>query len=92
MINSNILAVVESALTDTASESWQKPVIMFVCNLLALLVLSRRIWHPHVGPKMPLPFPSLFNNVSVPAFLACMSAGHLLGAFAILSLSIDKVI
>jgi photosystem I subunit 10 len=41
---------------------------------------------------MPLPFPSLFNNVSVPAFLACMSAGHLLGAFAILTLGVDKYI
>jgi photosystem I subunit X len=92
MIDSNILAVVQSAMTDTASGTWQKPAIMFVCNLLALLVLSRRIWHPHVGPKMPLPFPSLFNNISVPAFLACMSAGHLLGTFAILSLGIDKVI
>jgi photosystem I subunit X len=92
MINSNLLAVVESAITDTASGTWQKPLVMFVCNILALVVLSRAIWHPHVGPKMPLPFASLFNNLSVPAFLACMSAGHLLGAFAILSLSIDKVI
>ncbi len=90
MINSNLLAVIESNLADTASENWQKPLVMFVCNILALLVLSRRIWHPHVGPKTPLPFPSLFNNVSVPAFLACMSAGHLLGTFMILTLKIDK--
>lgn len=92
MLHPNLLAVVESAITDTASGTWQKPLVMFVCNVLALLVLSRLIWHPHVGPKMPLPLPSLFNNLSVPAFLACMSAGHLLGAFMILSLSIDKVI
>ncbi|MEG5000762.1 Photosystem I reaction center subunit PsaK [Microcoleus sp. B4-D4] len=84
--------LVESALTDTASGNWQKPVVMFVCNLLALLVLSRIIWHPRVGQKMPLPFPSLFNNVSVPAFLACMSAGHLLGVFTILTLSMNKAI
>ena len=90
MINSNLLAVVESAVTDTASGNWQKPIVMFVCNILALLVLSRRIWYPHVGQKMPLPFPSLFNNVSVPAFLACMSAGHLLGTLMILTLNIDK--
>lgn len=92
MINSNLLALVESGLTDTASGTWQKPLVMFVCNILALLVLSRLIWNPHVGPKMPLPLASLFNNLSVPAFLACMSAGHLLGTFMILSLSIDKVI
>jgi hypothetical protein len=42
MINSNLLAVVESTLTDTASGNWQKPLVMFVCNLLALLVISRR--------------------------------------------------
>jgi len=77
MINSNLLAVVESTLTDTASGNWQKPLVMFVCNLLALLVISRRIWYPHV---------------SVPAFLACMSAGHLLGVFAILTLHLDKYV
>ena len=55
MINSNLLAVVESALTDTASGNWQKPIVMFVCNILALLVLSRRIWYPHVGPKRLCP-------------------------------------
>ncbi|MEG4866008.1 MULTISPECIES: photosystem I reaction center subunit PsaK [Microcoleaceae] len=92
MIDSNLLAVVESALTDTASGNWQKPIVMFVCNILALLVLSRVIWHPHVGPKMPLPFPSLFNNVSVPAFLASMSAGHILGVLMILTMGIDKYI
>lgn len=92
MINSNLLAVVESTLTDTASGNWQKPLVMFVSNILALLVLSRLIWHPHVGPKMPLPLASLFNNLSVPAFLACMSAGHVLGTFMILSLSMDKFI
>lgn len=92
MINSNLLAVVESTVSDAASGNWQKPLVMFVCNMLALLVLSRRIWYPHVGPKMPLPFPSLFNNVSVSAFLACMSAGHLLGAFTILTMGVSKYI
>lgn len=92
MINSNLLAVVGSAMADTASGNWQKPIVMFVCNILALLVLSRVIWHPHVGPKMPLPFPSLFNNVSVPAFLASMSAGHILGVLMILTMGIDKYI
>ncbi|MEG3863182.1 photosystem I reaction center subunit PsaK [Microcoleus sp. herbarium12] len=92
MIDSNLLAVVESAVTDAALGNWQKPLVMFVCNILALLVLSRRIWYPHVGPKMPLPFPALFNNVSVPAFLACMSAGHLLGVLAILTLGVDNYI
>jgi len=41
---------------------------------------------------MPLPFPALFNNVSIPAFLASMSAGHILGALAILVLTTGKAI
>lgn len=92
MLSSNLLAVVESAVADTASGNWQKPLVMFISNILALVVLSRVIWHPHVGPKMPLPFASLFNNLSVPAFLACMSAGHLLGTFLILTLNVDRYI
>ncbi|MDB9512211.1 Photosystem I reaction center subunit PsaK [Kamptonema animale CS-326] len=92
MINSNLLAVIESAVSDSALGNWQKPLVMFICNLLALFVLSRVIWHPHVGPKMPLPFPELFNNISVPAFLASMSAGHLLGVLVIMGLNNSQVI
>ncbi|HLO50221.1 MAG TPA: Photosystem I reaction center subunit PsaK [Kamptonema sp.] len=92
MINSNLLALLETIGLDSASGNWQKPLVMFICNLLALLVLSRVIWHPHVGPKMPLPFAGLFNNVSVPAFLASMSAGHILGVLVILALNNSQVI
>lgn len=92
MIDTTFLAVITSTISDTAGAPWSKFLVMTICNLVALFVLSRAIWHPHVGPKMPLPFPSLFNNISVPAFFAAMSAGHILGAIALLSLSIDKVI
>jgi len=37
---------------------------------------------------MPLPFPEVFNNPSVGAFLASMSAGHIFGIGAVLSLNI----
>ncbi|MFN6558264.1 MAG: hypothetical protein RMY28_000455 [Nostoc sp. ChiSLP01] len=37
--------------------------------LLCILIIPRTIRYPRVGPKMPLPFPSLFNNSSVPTFL-----------------------
>ncbi|MCT7951298.1 Photosystem I reaction center subunit PsaK [Ancylothrix sp. C2] len=87
MLNSMLLAVMQSTYTSTNANGTTEFIVMGVCNLLALFVLSRVIWHPHVGPKMPLPFPSLFNNVSVPAFLAAMSAGHILGALTILTLS-----
>lgn len=91
-MNSMLLATINSIVTDPAGPGWEKILVMSICNLLALFVLSRVIWHPHVGPKMPLPFSSLFNNVSVAAFLASMSAGHILGALAILVLTNAKVI
>jgi photosystem I subunit 10 len=37
---------------------------------------------------MPLPFPAVFNNPSVGSFLASMSAGHILGIGAALSLNV----
>jgi photosystem I subunit X len=60
--------------------NWQgTPLIIGAC-LLVLLIGSRTIKYPQTGPKMPLPFSkSLFNNISVAAFLACMSFGHVLG-------------
>ncbi|MGE5659977.1 MAG: photosystem I reaction center subunit PsaK [Actinomycetota bacterium] len=91
-MNLTLLATIQSTITDTAGEGWQKFLVMTICNILALLVLSRVIWHPHVGPKMPLPFPSLFNNVSVGAFLASISAGHILGVLVILILTNAKVL
>lgn len=61
--------------------------IMIASCLLVLLIASRTIRFPHVGPKMPLPFPSLFNNISVAGFLASMSFGHIVGVLAILGFS-----
>lgn len=92
MLNSMLLAAMQSTYTATNANGTSEFIVMTVCNLLALFVLSRVIWHPHVGPKMPLPFSSLFNNLSVPAFLAAMSAGHILGALAILTLSTSGAI
>jgi photosystem I subunit X len=87
MINSMLLAAMQSTYTATNANGTTEFIIMGVCNVLALFILSRVIWYPRVGPKMPLPFSSLFNNLSVPAFLAAMSAGHILGAITILTLS-----
>lgn len=66
---------------------FQEAPIMIGACLLVLLIASRTIEQPHVGPKMPLPFPSLFNNPSVGTFLGSMSFGHLLGALAIFGLA-----
>ena len=83
----DLLAVLQSTITDTAAPGTSKLIVMGICNILALLVLPRVIKYPKVGPKMVLPFPSAFNNPSVGAFLASTSAGHLLGTAAILALS-----
>ena len=60
--------------------------------LLCLMIIPRTIRYPHEGAKMPLPFASLFNNPSVGSFLASMSAGHILGIGAVLSLNILGVL
>ncbi|MBW4557191.1 MAG: photosystem I reaction center subunit PsaK [Trichormus sp. ATA11-4-KO1] len=62
------------------------PIIIGSC-LLCLLIIPRTIRYPHVGNKMPLPFPALFNSPSVGSFLAAMSAGHLIGIGAVLGLT-----
>jgi photosystem I subunit 10 len=85
-LTSSILLALQATVPNTPSVSPQGIGIMIAANLFCLLVLSRLIWYPHVGAKMPLPFPSLFNNPSVGTFLACMSAGHLLGVGMILGL------
>ena len=86
MIDSIILAV-QPTVPDTVTWNWQgTPIIIGSC-LLVLLLAGRTIQYPHVGAKMPLPFPSLFNNPSVGTFLASMSFGHLIGIGAVLGLT-----
>ncbi|HLO87443.1 MAG TPA: photosystem I reaction center subunit PsaK [Nostocaceae cyanobacterium] len=62
------------------------PIIIGFC-LLTLLIAGWTIRYPHVGRKMPLPFPSLFNHPSVGTFLAAMSFGHILGVATVLGLT-----
>ena len=87
MISSLLLAV-QSTVPNTGTDwNWSgTPIIVGAC-LLSLLIIPRIVRYPHVGPKMPLPFPSLFNNPSVGSFLAAMSAGHLIGIGAVLGLT-----
>jgi photosystem I subunit 10 len=85
--------LLHSLLIAAASEpptklwNWEgTPFIVGAC-LLVLFIASRTIEEPHVGPRMPLPFPELFNNISVAGFLASMSFGHILGVLATITLS-----
>ncbi|MBC1223887.1 photosystem I reaction center subunit PsaK [Nostoc sp. UCD121] len=85
---SSILLAAQATLPKTGT-GWnltEAGIITGAC-LLCLLIIPRTIRYPHVGPKMPLPFPSLFNNPSAATFLAAMSAGHLIGTGTVLGLS-----
>lgn len=80
-------ATAQATVPDTVRWSWTGTAIIVGLSLLFLLIIPRTIRFPHTGAKMPLPFPSVFNNPSVGAFLASMSAGHLIGIPAVLNLT-----
>lgn len=83
---------VQPTVPDTATWSWTGSGIIIGACLLCLLIIPRTIRYPHVGNKMPLPFPALFNNPSVGSFLASMAAGHILGVGTALSLNVLGVL
>ncbi|MER3491859.1 MAG: photosystem I reaction center subunit PsaK [Mastigocladus sp. ERB_26_2] len=85
---SSILFAVQSTVPNTYT-SWGFSEFLYITGacLLCLLIIPRVVWYPHVGSKMPLPFPSVFNNPSVATFLAAMAAGHILGVGAVLGLT-----
>ena len=85
MIDSILLAV-QATVPDTLVWNWKGTAVIVGVSLLFLLIIPRTIRYPHAGTKMPLPFPSLFNNPSIGSFLAAMSAGHLIGIPAVLGL------
>lgn len=80
-------ATAQATVPDTVRWSWTGTAIIVGLSLLFLLIIPRTIRFPHTGAKMPLPFPSVFNNPSVGAFLASMSAGHLIGIPAVMNLT-----
>ena len=88
MIDSILLAAaVQPTVPDTVKWSWTGSAVIIGACLLCLLIIPRIIRYPQTGAKMPLPFSSLFNDPSVGAFLAAMSAGHLIGIPAVLGLN-----
>lgn len=82
-----LAAQMQPTVPDTVKWSWVGSAIIIGASLLCLLIIPRTIRFPHSGTKMPLPFPSVFNNPSIGAFLASMSAGHLIGIPAVLGLN-----
>lgn len=80
-------AAAQSTVPDTFTWSFTGTAVIVGLSLLFLLIIPRTIRFPHTGPKMPLPFPSVFNNPSVGSFIASMSAGHLFGIPIVLGLN-----
>ena len=88
LIDSILLAAaVQPTVPDTVKWSWTGSAVIIGACLLCLLIIPRIVRYPQTGAKMPLPFSSLFNDPSVGAFLASMSAGHLIGIPAVLGLN-----
>jgi photosystem I subunit X len=66
--------------------NWSRSVVLSGACLVVLLIASRTVRQPHVGPKMPLgTFGAVFNDVSLAVFLGSMSLGHILGSFLIIN-------
>jgi photosystem I subunit 10 len=82
-----LLAAVQSTVPDTVRWSWTGSAIIIGASVLILFIASRTIRFPQVGPKMPLPFPALFNNPSVGTVLGSVSLGHIVGFGIILGLN-----
>lgn len=78
---------VQPTVPDTVVWNWKGTAVIIAACLLCLLIIPRVVRYPHAGGKMPLPFPSVFNNPSIGSFLAAMSVGHLVGIPAVLGLS-----
>lgn len=87
MIWSTLLAVQPTVPNTVNTWNWIEASIIIGSCLLTLLIAGWTVWYPHVGPKMPLPFSSLFNNPSIATFLAAMSFGHIIGVGAVLGLA-----
>lgn len=88
MLNHLSLLGLAQSTVDSSLGSWDLPksVVMSGACLFVLLIASRTINQPHVGPKMPLgPLGPLFNNISLAGFIGSMSLGHILGTFLIIN-------
>ena len=87
MLNSTLLLAVQATVPSTAEWTPAVGLVMILCNLLAIAIGRYAIQNPGVGPDLPADKPALFRKFGIPALLATMSFGHILGAGVILGLS-----
>lgn len=92
MINTILLAVVQSSIPPTPAWTPTVGLVMVICNLLAIAIGYSAIQNPGVGPDLPVGKPAIFKKFGIPELLATTSFGHILGAGAILGLTNAGVI
>ncbi len=86
VIHSLLIAAQPTPAAESVSGWPGTALVITGISLIIALIASRTIERPKTGPKMPLPFPSLFNNMSAGAFLGSVSLGHIVGVLTILAL------
>lgn len=84
MLNTGLLLIAATVPT-TLGWSVKVAIVMAICNIVAIAIGKYGIQQPSVGPALPAP--ALFGDMGLPALLATMSFGHLLGAGVILGLA-----
>ncbi len=87
MIQSILLAAVQSTVADTSTWSWSGSLVMNICILLGIIIAKVGIQNKGKGPKLPLLEPFLGRDFGAPELIAGISFGHILGIGAILGLT-----
>ncbi|HBL14828.1 MAG TPA: photosystem I reaction center subunit PsaK [Cyanobacteria bacterium UBA11162] len=92
MINTILLAAVQSTVPPTPAWTPTVGLVMVICNLLAIVIGYYAIQNAGVGPDLPVGKPAIFKRFGIAELLATTSFGHILGAGAILGLTNAGVI
>lgn len=87
MINSILLAAVQSTVPDTSTWSWSGSLVMNLSILLGIIIARIAVQNKGKGPALPLLEPILGKNFGLPELLAGISFGHVIGVGAVLGLT-----
>jgi photosystem I subunit 10 len=87
LIDSILLAAVQSTTPDTTTWSWSGSLVMNLCVVLGLIIAKIGIKNKGKGPALPLLEPILGKNFGAPELIAGASIGHLLGVITTIFLT-----
>ncbi|HEY9668433.1 MAG TPA: photosystem I reaction center subunit PsaK [Coleofasciculaceae cyanobacterium] len=87
MIESILLAAVQSTTADTTSWAGSQLLVMNICMILGLIIAKIGIKNKGKGPSLPLLQPLLGPGFGWPELLAGLSIGHVLGVGTVLGLT-----